>query len=379
MSWTTMTVFLITWGIAAFFQGLFWGVLTRRLVRYPMEDAPLPAVALPPVSVIVCARNEAANLQKKLHTLLQQDYPKWELVVVDDASTDTTPDILAKAQAQYPHLRIVQLAEKTQHGKKGALAAGIAAARYEHLLLTDADCVPTSPRWIQHMASCAVRADATLVLGTGPYEWVPTVLGRWVVFETTYVAIQYLTAALWGQPYMGVGRNLWYTQSAFQKAGGFEAHAHLASGDDDLLVNAIATGANTTICLHPESAVYSSSPKTWKGLYRQKTRHYSSSTTYHWHHQMGLGILSLSLVLFYLGMPVLMVQNSWNLVILGTVGAVRAYAQYRTYRTILRHWKQRQLLPYIVLLDLLLPFYYGLFALAVFRPQQRPQWERSHE
>ncbi len=259
----------MVWGLGALVQLFFWGILTRRLVQHPVEVVPQAMVAWPPVSVIVCARNEAANLQKKLHILLQQDYPAWELIVVDDASTDATPVILAQAQAQHPQLRFLRLDTKTQAGKKGALAAGIAAARHEQLLLTDADCWPASDQWIRHMARTAVQHQAQLVLGTGPYAWVPTPLGRWVACGTAYVAVQYLTAALWGTPYMGVGRNLWYTKTAFQSAGGFEAHAHLASGDDDLLVNAVANGHNTAVCWHADSAVYSAPPPSWRALYQQ--------------------------------------------------------------------------------------------------------------
>lgn len=372
-----MTGIWIIWGSAALVQGLFWGLLTRRLGQQPSKAVPVASATLPPVSVIVCARNEAANLQKKLHTLLDQDYPQWELLIVDDASTDTTPQILAQAQAQHPQLRILRLEQKTQSGKKGALAAGIAAAHYEHLLLTDADCVPASTHWIQHMACCAVRHRASVVLGTGPYDYQPTALGRWVVFETAYVAIQYLTAALWGLPYMGVGRNLWYTKAVFESADGFESHAHLASGDDDLLVNTVANGHNTAVCWHPASAVYSAPPPTWRALYQQKTRHYSTSTTYRWYHQVSLGLLSLSLVLFYVGMGILMVRQPWSWLILGMVWAGRAIAQYWTYHTVLSRWKQLQILPYLCILDLLLPFYYGLFALAVLRPKQRPEWERD--
>lgn len=371
-----VTLLWIGWGVAALVQGLFWWVGGHRLWRPASPVALLPPEALPPVSVILCARNEAANLQKKLNTILQQDYPVWELLVVDDASTDATPRLLAHYERHYAHLRVLRLTQKKLAGKKGALAAGIAAARYDSLLLTDADCMPASPRWIQRMATQAIHDQATLVLGTGPYVGAPTWRTRWVQYETAYVAAQYSIAACWGMPYMGVGRNLWYTKAAYEAAGGFEAHQHLASGDDDLLVNAIATEQNTTLCLHPESVVYSEVPPTWRALYHQKTRHYSSSSSYRWQHQLALGALSISVVVFYVGMLGLMVVNPWNFLILVPVFGVRLMGQYRVYYRLLQAWQQTDVLPYVILLDALLPLYYAIFALAVLRPQRRPLWER---
>ena len=369
----TTTIWII-WLLAALVQGVFWSIGTGRLLRYRSPQQPLPPEELPPVSVVVCARNEAANLQKKLHTLLQQDYPEWELLVVDDASTDATPQILAEYQQKHPRLRVLRLTQKKQAGKKGALAAGIEAAQYDYLLLTDADCVPASPRWIQWMASRAVMTGATLVLGTGPYTGPPTWLTRWVQYETAYVAVQYLSAALWGMPYMGVGRNLWYQRQAFRAVGGFETHAHVASGDDDLLVNALATATNTAICWHPDSAVFSEAPPTLAALYHQKTRHYSSSHQYRWHHQILLGLLSWSVLFFYLGIIGLVALNPWNFPILGLLMGLRSYGQYRVYRRLFSNWNQQAVLPYWMALDALLPLYYLRFALAVLRPQQQLPW-----
>ena len=230
---------------------------------------------LPPVSLIVCARNEATNLQKNLEYLLQQDYPVFEVLVVDDVSEDATPHILQALQDQYAQLSVIRLEKKKTAGKKGALATGIEAAQYEHLLLTDADCRPVSGQWMRQMANHAVQEQKALVLGYGPYTTANTWLNRWVQFETVFVLLQYASMALWKQPYMGVGRNLWYEKRLFKQVGGFKSHEQLLSGDDDLLVNQVATGANTALCLQTDSFVYSTPPTTWRGLFQQKTRHYS--------------------------------------------------------------------------------------------------------
>lgn len=372
--------FLLLWALATLVQLLFWSVGVGRLWRQLSLVTTRPVVEVwPPVSVVVCARNEAANLQKKLDTLLQQDYPNWELLVVDDASTDDTPNILARYQHQYPRLQVLRLTQKTQHGKKGALTAGIQAAQYDRLLLTDADCAPASPYWMRWMVGRAEETSATVVLGTGPYTAQGTALSRWVQFETAYVAVQYLTFAVWGQPYMGVGRNLSYTKTAFEAAGGLSTHADVASGDDDLLVNAIATSDNTALCWDSESAVYSDPPRTWKALYHQKTRHYSSSTRYQRHHQFLLGMLSASQVLFYLGIWYFVAAAMpFMAVVAGGLYGLRAGLLYRGYGVVLRPWQQRgDLFPYLLLLDALLPLYYALFALSVLRPQNNPRWKSN--
>ena len=368
-----MTYFLLFWYVVGVLQLLFWGLLFMRLAFYKLPAA--SPQSYPPVSLIVCARNAAVNLQKNLEYLLQQDYPHFEVIVVDDASQDATLSVLQAFRQKYPLLRIISLAYKKTAGKKGALAEGIAAAQYEHLLLTDADCRPASKQWIRQMAGQAVGQNKALILGYGPYwpennSW----LNRWVQFETAFVLLQYAAMALWKHPYMGVGRNLWYEKRLFEQAGGFESHAHLISGDDDLLVNQVATGANTGLCLHPESFVYSQAPNTWKRLYHQKTRHYSSSGQYKWQHQLLLGLLALTQFFFYAGLLAIIVTNAWNCtIIVMVIGRIMLFlfVYYRLFQLL----QQQELLPYVVLLDALLPLYYIIFAAAAIGATRPSTWK----
>jgi glycosyltransferase involved in cell wall biosynthesis len=354
-------------------QAVFWGGLFLRLAWYRPQRA--STEALPAVSVIVCARNEAVNLQKNLEYLLQQDYPIFELLLVDDASQDATPSVLRKLQKKYFQLRVLRLEYKTTAGKKAALSQGIAAARYAHLLLTDADCRPASDQWIRCMAAQAVQDNKALVLGYGPYNEAPTWLNRWVQFETVFVLLQYASMALWGQPYMGVGRNLWYEKRLFEQAGGFERHLEVISGDDDLLVNQVATGHNTGLCLHPDSFVYSPPPQTWRGLYQQKTRHYSSSTYYRWQHQLILGLLAGSQFFFYTGLLLIIATNAWNCAIIVMV-ILRSLLLLFIYYRLLHTLRQKALFPYVLLMDALLPFYYLIFAAAALGATRPTIWNR---
>jgi cellulose synthase/poly-beta-1,6-N-acetylglucosamine synthase-like glycosyltransferase len=187
--------------------------------------APLTGAAAP-VSVLVCAHNELENLRRLLPQLLQQDYPTgFELLLIDDRSTDGTADLVQQLAPLYPQLRLVTVAA-TPAGvspKKYALTLGINAARYEYLLFTDADCQPATNQWIATMQS-GFAAPADMVLGYSPYASAQGFLNKLVRFETLLTGAQYLSFAWRGHPYMGVGRNLAYTKSCFQATKGFTSH-----------------------------------------------------------------------------------------------------------------------------------------------------------
>ena len=217
------------------------------------------------VSVIICARNEAHHLEKFLPAVLSQDYPRFEVVVVNDCSSDHTEQLLSEMALRYTHLRYTTIPsnEKFRHGKKLALTVGIKSAVHDHVLLTDADCYPASDQWLRKMVSHLGR-DKEIVLGYGRYEKRKGLLNSLIRYETAFTAMQYLSFALKGKPYMGVGRNLSYKKSLFFKNRGFASHYHVASGDDDLFVNEHAGPENTSIEIDTGSQTFSI-PKTTFG------------------------------------------------------------------------------------------------------------------
>jgi len=358
-----MAIFFFVWLLLSIVQLVYWGIIFQRIAWYRIPQQPTVS-PLPKVSVIICARNEHANLQKNLDSILTQDYPIFEVLVVDDDSTDETALVLEHFQQKNPHLRIIRIKEKTIAGKKGALAKGIQAAQYDILLLTDADCSPSSNQWIKTMAATLVQTQKSIVLGYGPYKDAATWVNRWVRFETVYVAIQYFSFALWKQPYMGVGRNLMYKKALFEEHGGFCRHEHLLSGDDDLFVNEVATGNNTTICLAPNSFMYSAAPTSWKALYQQKTRHFSSSNHYKLKHKVLLGALSFSHTFFYIGGLIFLLTNHWNYGII-FIFIIRTFLLEIVLAKYLKKVGNLGIFPYIVLFDILVPVYYLCFASAL--------------
>lgn len=234
----------------------------------------------PACSVIIAARNERVNLENNLPEILGQDYPNFEVVVVNDGSYDGTSDLLKMWSHEYPHLKLVdlQLDERYRRGKKFALTMGIKAASHEQLLFTDADCKPASKHWIKEMMQS--KGDKELVLGIAPLKHKVRLWSLMSQYETFHTALQYSSYALKGKPYMGVGRNLSYTKTLFFANKGFATHQHLMSGDDDLFVQEVATPHNVAVCLSKDSFMWSKAPKSFAAYIKQKTRHLSTGKLY---------------------------------------------------------------------------------------------------
>ena len=253
-----------------------------------------------PVSIIICARNEAENLKKFLPSILEQDYPDYEVIVVNDCSEDNSYLILGNFLLQYPHLRIstVNKDPKFTHNKKFAQFIGIKAAKNEILLFTDADCQPESDKWLGNMTS-HFHDKTDFVLGYGGYLKKKGLLNKYIRYDCLSIAMQYLGMAIRGIPYMGVGRNLAYRRSLFFANNGYGAHNHLISGDDDLFVNSNATKTNTTVEFRKEShtrSVPSSGLKEW---IIQKKRHLTTAPYYRLRDQILLIIEPVTRILFY--------------------------------------------------------------------------------
>jgi hypothetical protein len=190
-------------------------------------------------------------------------------------------------------------------GKKFPLSIGIKSARYEKVLLTDADCRPAGDQWIRSMAS-AFRDKKEIVLAYGAYEKMPGFLNQLIRFDAAVVAIQFLSYALSGIPYMGVGRNLAYLKSLFYRHNGFISHYRIRSGDDDLFINRVARRKNTTVMLNPASFTFSNPKRSFGKWITQKKRHFSTSTYYRPVHKFLLGLWSLTLILFWVSLILLL-------------------------------------------------------------------------
>jgi len=332
------------------------------------EVAPPPA----PYSIIVCARNEQYNLEKNIPHLLQQQYTnEYEVLVVNDNSEDNTKHVMQWLSRNYSRLRVINLEKqhKESVGKKYPLSIGIREARNEHLLLTDADCVPASPLWAAHMQSAYYKSEIEIVLGYGAYEKHPGLLNKIIRWETFHSALQYLSYALAGVPYMGVGRNLSYKKTLFNKHKGFASINYIPGGDDDLFISKAATRRNTAIMIEPQAHTISVPKKKWKEWRHQKTRHYSTSKYYKFKHKLLLGLYSLSHFLFYPLLIATALLYNWQ-VALGIL-IVKSAIQYFIFSKAMKKLNETDLQGWILLMDVWMFFYYLFFAPTLWKKEKK--------
>jgi len=330
-----------------------------KLAAYKPLDEIVPANI--PVSVIISARNEANNLRQYLPAILEQNYPDYEVIVVNDCSYDESDTVLQDFEKQYSRLKVVTITEhdRFKTGKKFALTLGIKAAKNEHLLFTDADCEPASPNWVARMAA-NFTTGADIVLGYSPYRKRKDLLNAFIRFETLKSAVNYLSAALTGDPYMGIGRNLAYTKTLFFNGKGFASHMHIMAGDDDLFVNQNATAENTIIELHPEAFTYSPAKSTISTLFRQKKRHLGVGKYYKSKHRRILTIDALTGGLFYLLLTLCLLFN-FEPILAISIFIFRLIFQYIIYNKIFKKLDSSDLLFYLPGLDVLYYTYLNVF------------------
>lgn len=345
---------------------------------------------LPGVTIVVCARNELENLTELLPLLNDQQYPTFEVIVMDDRSTDGTYEFLENDIADLSHVRFIRIDKEHEHvtPKKYALTIAFKKALYPTVLLTDADCRPSTTDWLTGMI--APLNDRDIVLGFSPYEHRPGLLNLLIRSETLFTAVQYFSLALAEQPYMGVGRNLGYKTQLFFKNKGFYTHINVVGGDDDLFINEVATSTNTAVCLDPATFMWSKPKETWAEWRLQKRRHLNVGKYYKPGNKFRLGLLTGSHVLTWLlGLLVGLVilgyayvhysfsADEWLLLLIATgIFVFRELAfwgivgriSYRLAHTV--HWA---MIPFM---DLLLAMYYGIAGLRTLftRRKKRLYW-----
>jgi len=270
------------------------------------------------ISVIVFAKNEEENVTQFIPLLANQNYPNFEIILIDDASSDKTLEIFEQFEKEYSNIKLVKVQnnEAFWGNKKFALTLGIKAATKDYLLFTDADCYPNSVNWIAEMSS-NFTMQKTIVLGYGGYEKIPnSFLNKIIRFETVMTALQYFSWARIGRPYMGVGRNLAYKKDEFFKVDGYRDHLKIRSGDDDLFINQVSNKKNTTICFSPESFTYSKPKTTFSEWIIQKRRHIATAGFYKFFDSAQLSVFYISQILFLI-LPIVLLlwQFQWIIVI----------------------------------------------------------------
>ena len=358
-------IIFISFCLVTFIQAFYYLYFFRRLAFYKKRERAISQTH--PVSVIICARDEAANLTINLPGSLVQEYQtSHEVIVVDDNSFDESKYIIEEFQKTFRQIQFVELKQEAKFipGKKFPLSVGIKTAKHEIVLLTDADCVPASEHWIERMQE-GYGPETEIVLGYGAHHKKRGLLNMLVRWETFQTAIQYLSYALARKPYMGVGRNLSYKKSVFFRHKGFSAHNHIASGDDDLFINMAANKTNTEVVIDKDAFTLSAAPKKWSKWIRQKNRHYSTGKYYKVSDKFFLGLYTVSHFLFYPFLALSVIFFNWQptLLVFGTRFLIQAFIFYKSMKKL----DEFDLYPWFWILDIWMFFYYLLFSFSIFK------------
>lgn len=359
MAFSNTSLILLSFlGAATLIQLGYYLLVFLRLVRHRPDEI---SDSKDSVSVIICARNEADNLKENIPLILDQHYPDFELVVVNDHSVDETEYLMADWKKAYPNLKFVNLTDENtfMEGKKFAITMGIKGATNDRLIFTDADCKPTSKLWLERM-SAQFSTSKKIVLGYGAYEKLPGFLNKLIRFDTFFIALQYMSFALAGIPYMGVGRNMAYTKDLFFKTKGFIKHRNISSGDDDLMVNEVATGKNTAIEPQPDAHTVSAPKKSWSGWITQKRRHLTTGVHYRFTTKLQLGLFMMSQSLFYITVLIGLFVSPIRWYVLGVYGVITVF-KILCFRPVMRLLGEEDLLvlspvlePFILIFNVLL-------------------------
>lgn len=348
--------------VAASLQIGFQLAIRWGLSRVKSKATSAPKAALPPLSLVIAARNEASNLQANLPAFFDQGYPAFEVIVVDDGSTDDSRAVLEALQQRFDALRVVHITTSERAGgKKGAITRGIARARHECLVFTDADCVPADDRWLWHYGRAFAQGES-FVIGTGLFHSHAGLVHALYQLDAARIAMFYLAAAGAGRPYMAVGRSMGYRKKLFDAVGGFSSHEHIASGDDDLFLQSALS--HTRIHPVPEAMTLSHTPASWRQWLRQKSRHLQAGKHYPAAWVLLLGLYDLSWLITCLGLIAVWRESlEWTLAFYIIV-ILRLILFRANLVHLERLWQNRQGVAEFFFGDFLLSFWNPLLSVA---------------
>lgn len=335
-------ILLLIFYLSLFLQLIYLWIIFSRLAFYKQKKK---SEQLPPLSVVICAKNEYFNLEKNLPYILKQDYPKFEVVVVNDSSDDETDFLLMQFLNEYQNLKVVNFRENVNFfkGKKFPLSIGIRCAKFDNIVLTDADCRPISENWLKSIQSNFTE-QIDIVLGYGKISEEKGLLNSLIRFDTLQTALTYFSFALIGKPYMGVGRNLAYKRDIFYKNKGFISHYKIKSGDDDLFINKVAKRKNTSIAITPDSQTISEAKHSFSDWFNQKRRHLTTGKYYKFSTKFILGLFSLSQYLFFVTFVLLLIGQNNTFWVIISLFTLRLFSQLFIYKRVMIKLGEKNLL-----------------------------------
>ncbi len=250
-------------------------------------------------SIIIAAKNEEENLPALINSLNGLNYPKekFEIVMVDDNSSDNTFNTAKKLTINFENFTVYKVKEKKLLGKKGALTFGISKAKNPYIMITDADCLP-NPDWL-NIYSGAFSKGYDFIFGISPFKQNNFLVNKISCFENLRNSILTFAASKLGIPYSASARNFGFRKSAFQKIDGYKNTVETLSGDDDLLLReAVKNGFKIGAIISKDALVISSAKNAFKEYFIQKSRHTKTSLHYLLRHKIFLGVWHIINIFF---------------------------------------------------------------------------------
>lgn len=348
------TVVLVL-GVLIFIQLLYYVLLFFKFALHKPKRSLLQQNL--GVSVVISAKNEAHNLIHTLPVIASQNYPLFEVIVVNDHSNDGTKEVIEDCIARFPHIKMVELNSSVTNviGKKFPLSIGIKTAMYNHLLLTDADCMPASENWLQLMAAHFNR-EKQIIIGYNRIQQRKNWMNKLIRYELVHYAIQFFSYHLIKIPMMGVGKNLAYTKELFIENKGFTSHYHIPYGEDTLFINRVATSKNCDIEYSYESQTISKDPSTVRTWFRLKKNRNKSISHFATKHRWLLGVYQTVSVLIYPIWILLVLLIPWDLqihIILFSMLLIKLIFQHIAFGMGAKKLNEKGIVPFLILFDLI--------------------------
>ena len=309
---TTEWIIIALYTISFVIQLFYYLKLYRKPYLYAKKNNANEGVIdkldkeLPGISIIITAKNEADNLRKNLPEILNQDYHNFQVVVVNNSSTDNTSNVLDELKSKYPELytTFIPVSTNNRNDKKLAITVGIKAAKHNILLFTEPDTKPLSNKWVYEYAK-AFNNNVEVVLGSCQIEICKSVFKKYILFDNLFSGIKYTSMALINKPYMGIGRNMAFKKKLFFDNKGFSSILNIENGEDNLFINKIANEHNTTVLLSPNSLVVSNAINGFINWRNIKTNYVVSRKHYTGYKAKRLAFEVFSRYLFYLFFAIL--------------------------------------------------------------------------
>jgi glycosyltransferase involved in cell wall biosynthesis len=361
-------IILIVFGVSLLIQLFYhWGVFSR-VAFYKKKTVPKGDAELEPVSVVICARDAYEYLTELVPALLSQDYPDFEVVIVNDCSDDETEEYLKDLARKEPKIKPVQLKQHLNffNGKKFPLSMGIKSAKNDLIVLTECNCMPVNDLWLRSVVE-RYNGKTEIVIGYSPYMQRKSSLNRLMRFDALQNGLLYLSAALKRHAYMGIGRNLSYRKELFYRNKGFISHYTTSVGDDDLFISQVANKRNTEVLIDAENTIRTTPTRSFRLWIRQKSSRYSTVSKYNARARLSLSLFYVSQLVFYVSFIALLCLNAQPAFTI-TNGAVfyipilvfffllRFGTQLFVYHKASKRLGEKGLLPGLILYDLLFAF-----------------------